>query len=313
MTLQQLEYAVAVDEMRHFTRAAERMHVTQATLSAMVKKLEEEWGVVLFDRKTNPVVTTHEGALLLDEARKVLAQSRRLADIAGSLHGRVQGQLRLGIIPTIGSALLPRILPVLTARFPDLRFEIHELTTPVIVEQLRQGLLDGGILATPIGSSGLEEQVLYYESLYVYGRKPGDKAYLLPSEVQAQALWMLEEGHCLRDQFMHLCSLKSASRLPAGLQLEAGNLETLLGMVDAFGGLTLLPELHYHQMAPARQEKVAYFQQPIPVREVSLVYHRPYAKQGLLHPVAAAITETIRPLLRSSAFHNSELHITPAV
>lgn len=313
MTLQQLEYAVAVDDLRHFTRAAERMHVTQATLSAMVKKLEEEWGVVLFDRKTNPVVTTHEGALLLAEARKVLAQSRRLADLAGGLHGRVQGQLRLGIIPTIGSALLPRILPVLSSRFPNLHLDIHELTTPVMVERLRQGLLDGGILATPIGPSGLEEYVLYYESLYLYGRKPHDKAYLLPADVRNESLWMLEEGHCLRDQFMNLCSLKSASRLPAGLHLEAGNLETLLGMVDAFGGLTLLPELHYHLLSPARQEKVAYFQQPIPVREVSLVYHRPYAKQALLQPLAAAITEMIRPILCSSAFHNSELHITPAV
>lgn len=312
MTLQQLEYAVAVDELRHFTRAAERLHVTQATLSAMIKKLEEEWGVILFDRKTNPIITTHEGMALLEEARKILAQSRRLNDMAGSLNGQVQGKLRLGVIPTIASALLPRVLPTLLAAFPGLKLEIQELTTPVIAQQLKQGLLDGGILATPFGENGFEEEVLYYEALFLYGRKPGDKSYLLPEEVRDQSLWLLEEGHCLREQFMNLCSLSHNALFPGNLRLEAGSLETLLGMVDSFGGLTLLPELHYQQLSPARQEKVGYFQQPIPVREVSLVYYRPYAKNGLLNPLAAHIKALITPSLSTQAFHNSELHITPA-
>jgi len=312
MTLQQLEYAVAVDELRHFTRAAERLHVTQATLSAMIKKLEEEWGVVLFDRKTYPIITTHEGMVLLDEARKVLAQSRRLNDMAGSLNGRVQGKLRLGVIPTIASALLPRILPGLMAEFPGLQLELQELTTPVIAEQLKQGLLDGGILATPFGEAGLEEEVLRYEALFLYGRQPGEKNFILQEDIDVNKLWLLEEGHCLREQFMNLCSLGKKEVFPDKFRLEAGSLETLLGMVDAFGGLTLLPELFYQQLAPSRQEKIGYFQPPIPVREVSLVYYRPYAKNGLLQPLAQHIKDQISPVLSTKAFHNSELQITPA-
>lgn len=309
MTLQQLEYALAVDRYKNFTKAAEHCNVTQATLSAMVKKLEEEWGVRLFDRKTSPVVTTEEGRLLLAEAELVVRQGQLLSEKVGGLKGVVQGKLQLGVIPTIANALLPLVLPQLLAQYPGLELHIRELTTEQIVEQLRFGKLDGGIVATPLPHGDMEEEVLYYESLLVYGRQAGDKTYLMPADIQKRDIWMLEEGHCLREQFINLCALRKNQHRPGQLQFEASSFETLLGMVDVFGGLTLIPELYYRLLSPEKQEKVAYFDKPYPVREVSLIYHRPFAKTTLLQVVAKSIQQSVAPYLMSKAYPKHDLWI----
>lgn len=309
MTLQQLEYALAVDQYKNFTKAAEHCFVTQATLSAMVKKLEEEWEVVLFDRKTSPVITTDEGKQLLDDARLLVQQSKQLREKVGGLKGKIEGVVFLGVIPTIANALLPLMLPALLEQFPALKFHIKELTTEQIIEQLKSGRLDAGIVATPLPKSELEERVLYYESLLVYGRQAGDKTYLMPEDIQKSDIWMLEEGHCLREQFINLCALQKHKLRPGKLQFEASSFETLLGMIDVFGGLTLIPELYYRLLPPLKQEKVAYFSKPYPVREVSLVYYRPFAKAKTLEALAQAIEAAVQPFLMSAAYKKHELLI----
>jgi LysR family hydrogen peroxide-inducible transcriptional activator len=309
MNLQQLEYIIAVDQFKNFSRAAEYCHVTQATLSAMVKKLEEELEIIIFDRKGNPIVTTDSGHIILDEARKVLLHSQLMRDKAKAIQGKIGGRVKLGIIPTIAGSLLPKIIRHLLLAHPDLKIEIMELTTHNIIKQLKEGQLDAGILATPLNIEEIEENILYYEALMVYGNFSEEKQFLMPEEIRENKIWLLEEGHCLREQFINLCHLKKKDNLPKNLKFEAGSFETLLSMVDEFDGLTLIPELYYQTLSDEKKQKVRQFKAPIPVREVSLVYFRPFAKQRIIKTLTEEISKIVSADLISNGYKKSELVI----
>lgn len=309
MNIQQLEYIIAVDRTKNFTKAAEQCFVTQATLSAMIKKLEEELEVILFDRKGSPVITTEIGQVILDEARQVLIHSHKIKDLVGQQKGEISGSLRIGIIPTIASSLLPRILKLLSTRFPALELIVTEMITPEVVEQVRSGRLDAGIIATPWKDLNLEEIILYYETLMVYGMEQMERKYIMPYEIQDKKIWMLEEGHCLREQFINYCSLKKKTDMPGNLKFEGNSFETLLNLVDSFGGLTLIPELYYRLLSEDKKLKVRQFSLPIPVREVSMIYHRPYARLNSLQAVSGLIQAEINQNLISSSFAKKDLLI----
>lgn len=310
MNLQQLEYILAIDRYRNFTRAAEACFVTQATLSAMVKKLEEELGVVIFDRRSSPIMPTEIGKELLIEAREVLAHTTLLTEKAKSSSGKVEGHLRLAVIPTIANSFLPRILQPLLATYPGLSLEITEYTTSNIIRQLREGTIDLGLLSTPVEAPDMEHRLLYYESLMVYGDIDKQKRYVLPEEIRNHKIWLLEEGHCLRTQFMNLCSLREGDSRFQNLKFEASSFETLLNMIDQFGGLTLIPELLYLDLPAERKSRVSFFEAPLPVREVSLMYYRPYAKRCLIDAVEKFVITTMNPLLISRDIDKEELSIT---
>lgn len=309
MNLQQLEYIVAVGELRSFSRAAEYCHVTQATLSAMVKKLEEELEVVIFDRKANPILVTDLGKEVILQAKKVLFEAQELKSISQINKNKIEGSIKIGIIPTVANTLLPKILKKILKKFPQLQLHINELTTQNILKQLREGRIDVGILATPLGREDIEENILYYEMLMVYGTLENDKKYLLPEQLKEHKIWMLEEGHCLREQTIQLCSLEKKKEIPENFTFEANSFETLLNMVDHFGGLTLIPELYYQTLSTNRKKKVSFFQSPIPVREISLVYFRPFAKHRIINALTEEIKEIIRPELMSENYPKHELTI----
>ncbi len=309
MNLQQLEYIVAVDQFRNFSRAAEYCNITQATLSAMVKKLEDEIGIILFDRKNSPVITTDSGILIIEEAKKALLHVELLKDKAKDIQGKVSGLFKLGVIPTIAGSLLPKIIKIFIEKYPDLKIEIHEVTTQNILKQLKEGQLDAGILATPLQEVDIEENVLYYEALLVYGNFDKENEYLMPEEIKENRIWLLEEGHCLRDQFVNICHLKKKDTFPDNLKFEAGSFETLLNMVDEFDGLTLIPELYFNSLSEEKKRKVRNFKVPIPVREVSMVFYRPFAKQRIIDTLSKEISDFISPLLMSKNYKNSELSI----
>jgi LysR family hydrogen peroxide-inducible transcriptional activator len=302
MNIQQLEYIVAVDRLKNFTRAADACFVTQATLSAMVKKLEEELGLLIFDRKSNPPVTTDAGKQIVEDARNVLAHLRVLNDRVKEMHGKIGGTIRIGIIPTIANSLLPRILRGLMEAYPDLELDVSERTTSNIIRSLREGAIDAGILATPLPGENIDKRVLYYEALMVYGDSGLNKKYLLPEDVRNQQVWLLEEGHCLREQFINLCSLKKKQNTPKNLKLEANSFETLLNLVDEFGGLTLIPELFYQSLPIARKEKVIFFADPMPVREVSMVYARPFAKMRTVDAISGFIEHLLAKDLMAASY-----------
>jgi LysR family transcriptional regulator, hydrogen peroxide-inducible genes activator len=289
MNIQQLDYIIAVDRFKSFTLAADYCHVTQATLSAMIKKLEEEFGVIIFDRKCNPILTTEIGHIMIEKAKAIAFHVQSLKDAVQSENIAVEGSLRIGIIPTIANGLLPKVIKPLLESYPKLHIEVIEITTQHILKQLKDGSIDLGIMATPIKNEDIECEVLYYEPLLVYGEISKKKKYILPSEIKNHKIWLLEEGHCLREQFINLCSLRKKIAIPTNLSFEANSFDTLLNMVDEFGGLTLIPELYFQSLSSERKKKVSLFNNPVPVREVSLIYFRPYAKKNSINAVASCI------------------------
>jgi LysR family hydrogen peroxide-inducible transcriptional activator len=309
MNLQQLEYIVAVDKYKSFSRAAETCFITQATLSTMVKKLEEELNLVIFDRKTNPIITTDLGKSVIEEAKKVLYHSHTLKGLSSQLSGKIEGELRVGVIPTVAGNLLYRILPQLLKKHPHLKLSIHEITTNNIVAQLKRGELDVGILSTPLPTKELEEEILYYEKLMVYGQiKQRNTQYESPKDLVNEKVWLLEPGNCLTDHIINVCSLHS-KQLNANLHFSPSTFDSLLNIVDSMQGLTLIPELYYKDLPANRKKNVRNFEAPYPVREISMVYHRPYAKSRLIDALTKEIKHIISPLLQTTQLKSNEMMI----
>ena len=194
MNIQQLAYIVAVDRFKSFSKAAFYCNVTQATLSAMVKKLEIELDIVIFDRKTTPIITTQNGKEIIEKAQLVVAHADALLASSKALLQKVAGRVRIGIIPTIASSLLPIILKPLLVKFPELFLEIHELTTTTLIQHLKEGKMDIAILSTPISAPEIESNLLYLEDLVVYGHLSNDAKTIDSKDLkneQTQFEWFL--------------------------------------------------------------------------------------------------------------------------
>jgi LysR family hydrogen peroxide-inducible transcriptional activator len=308
MNLQQLEYIIALDNYKSFSKAAEACFITQATLSTMVKRLEEELDVVLFDRKTNPIITTDCGKEIIEEAKKVVFHKNYLVELAHLVKGKIEGEIKIGIIPTIASNLLHRILPVIFHKYPNLRIRIEETTTQNVLDKLKKMEIDVGIVSTPLNHSEIEEEILYYEKLLVYGDNQKNRNYRTPKEIDVEKLWLLQQGNCITDQIIDLCSLNN-KMVYENLKFQPNSFETLLNLVDEFNGLTLIPELYYLDLPLAKKEKVSDFKSPFPVREISLVYHRPFAKLRLINALSIEIRNIILPFLQTSKLKNKDMQI----
>lgn len=287
MNLQQLEYIIAVDAHRHFAKAAEQCHVTQPTLSMMIQKLEEELGLKIFDRSRQPVLPTQAGEALIAQARVILREAGRFAEMAKEQESSLHGELRVGIIPTLSPYLLPLFLQAFVEHYPGIRLKISERTTSALIEALRKGMLDAAILVTPLNDPTLREEPLFYEPFVVYSSSTYPKEYLLPEDIDPNQLWLLEEGHCFRSQILNICELRRNHRL--SVEYEAGSLETLKQLVDAQNGITILPQLATLYLSENQLSKVKHFADPEPVREVSMVTHRHLVKVRLV----AALKEEI--------------------
>ena|SRR6218665_2419730 len=285
MNLQQLEYIIAVDVHKNFVRAAESCFVTQATLSMMIKKLEEELEVKIFDRSKQPVKATEMGEKLLRQARKVLAEAAKLKGLIEEERGEIKGELRIGIIPTLAPYLLPLFLKRFVQQYPEVKLVINEYTTDIVIRKLKTGELDAGVLATPLNDATLNEQPLFYEKyfLYVNSREKGfTKQYVLPQNIDINRLWLLEEGHCMRSQILNFCELKKKHQSEEMLNYSSGSIETLRNMVDTNFGITIIPELVTLNFTKAQMKQLRYFKSPSPVREISLVTHRSYIRMNLV-------------------------------
>jgi LysR family hydrogen peroxide-inducible transcriptional activator len=285
MTFTQLEYILAIDTHRHFAKAADACFVTQPTLSMQVGKLEKTLGVKIFDRTHSPVVPTEAGKQILEQAKKILLEKSRVSEIISLKKGLVEGELRIGIIPTLAPYLLPLFVQSFLRKYPKVKLVVFEKTTEALLESLRDSGLDAGILVTPLNEKGLREEVLFYEELLVYVSENNglfQKTYVLAKEIDPNKLWLLEEGHCFRSQTINLCELFKASRRMSHFDYEAGSFETLRRMVELTDGITILPELATLDFSKKQQGLIRRFRKPSPMREVSMVVRRDFVKERLV-------------------------------
>jgi LysR family hydrogen peroxide-inducible transcriptional activator len=292
VTLRDLEYLVAVYELRHFTHAAERCHVSQPTLSGQLQKLEDELGVVIVERSTRKVIFTETGVRLAEQARRVLLESRRIHEMAVAARDPFRGELHVGLIPTVGPWLLPLVMRGLNSAFPELEFFLYELKTDEILEKLGTGDLDCGVLARVPGTQKFADIPLYTEDLVLAAPKGHHllgQGHLDRKSLSGEKVLMLEDGHCLRDQAMGVCFAAGAEE---DSHYQATSLDTLRYMVEAGSGVTLMPML-----ATIRQksDRVVYrqFSEPRPSRDIILLFRVSSPRRKCMEAVAESIREAV--------------------
>lgn len=295
MTLTQLSYLIAVDNHRHFARAAEACFVTQPTLSMQIQKLEEELGVLLFDRSKHPVRPTTIGEKLIGQARTILHEGERMNQILQESKNVLEGPFKLGIIPTVTPSLVPRFLSKFTAKFPKIQLQVIELTTEMIVEKLQRDELDAGILATPLKERSIIEKPLYYEPFMAYipqDHRLGKESFVTNSELDIDEILLLNEGHCFRNSVINLCH-SSPSLGDKNVDLESGNFDILVKLSKQGYGMTLVPYLYAIDLAKEEQVNVKPIADPKPTREISLVYSRAELKIKVIEEIGRIIQSSI--------------------
>ena len=301
MTLVQLEYIVALDTYRSFGVAAEKCFVTQPTMSMQVQKLEDELGVKLFDRSKQPITPTEIGIEILEQSRNILKESYKLKELISNQKSIVSGELRIGIIPTMAPYLMPKVISAFMVKYPDVQLVIWEYMTDQIIHELKNGLLDCGILSTPLEDKSLQESPLFYESFVAYLSKSSqliNKKNLHASDINLDELWLLNEGHCMRNQILNICKRKKSDDLKP-FEYNTDSVETLKRMVEMNNGITLLPELSISDFSVKQLDRVRYFKSPEPTREISIVTHRNYLKRKLILALEKEILDAIPKRMRN--------------
>ena len=299
MNLRDLRYLVALAEQRHFGRAAEACHVSQPTLSTQIKKLEDELGVALVERAPRHVMLTPAGHDIALRARRVLAEVEQMRETARRTADPEAGSVRLGLFPTLGPYLLPHVVPRLRQRFPRLELLLVEEKTEQVMHMLREGRLDAAVLALPLDEDWLESEFLFEEPFVLAvpeGHALAGRPELGLDDLGELPLLLLEEGHCLRNHALAVCSLAGAGEKDG---FRATSLETLRQMVAAGVGVTLLPMLAVKPPVPVSGDmRLLPFRDPPPARRLALVWRKSSAMGAVLRELAQVLRELPAGLLQ---------------
>jgi len=315
MTLTQLKYIVAVDNYKSFAKASKRLFITQPTLSMQIKKLENELGLLLFDRTRTPVMTTDIGLKVIKQARKAISESKEILDIIRNESNKISGSFRLAVIPTIAPYLLPRFLEDFIENNKELELTIEELQTEQIVDGIRKDEIDAGIVATPLGYIDITEMPVYYEPFYAY-ISPKHKLFktekVSTKDIDVNDVWLLREGHCFRDQVINICSSNKEknNKEKRLLNFEGATLETLIRMVESNFGMTLIPHLLAKELQLTDKRKlIREFKNPIPKREISIIFQRSFLKRKIIHKIQEEIMKQLsNELIRKKSGYVVELY-----
>lgn len=311
MTITQLTYVIAIAEHKNFTKAAENCFVTQPTLSTQIQKLEEELGVLIFDRSKKPIELTEVGRKIVQQARNIVNESDRIQDIVDQQKGFIGGEFRIGIIPTVMPTLLPMFLKTFIKKFPKVKLKIEELTTDEIIVRIKEGHLDVAIVATPLESENIKERVLYYEPFVAYipeHHRLSSKKTIEISDLEINDMLLLEDGHCFRDGIINLCKAFKDQN-DDNFQLESGSIETLIQLSNEGLGMTLLPYLHTLELNRNLKTNLRHFVEPSPAREISIIYHKSELKMQIIDALHDVISGIVRGAI---AFQNVKI-ISPVL
>ncbi len=277
MTLQQLEYALSLRKLKSYSRTAAAMGISQPGISLQIKKLEEDLGLTLFDRSTRSIKPTEAGEIFLEKSELLLTQARQVRELGKELGEEFSGKFSIGIIPTLAPYLLPLFVQQLNETFPKLHITVKEVVTEEIIDGIKSGLLDFGIISTPIESRvRFRVDPLFYEKflLFVSNKHPFfEKEKIKVEDIPTGDIWLLKEGNCLRNQVDNICNLSRRSSSSSPLfYFESNSIESLCRVIEHKGGITVLPELTTIFFDDERDSMVKEIEGPKRVREVSLIY-----------------------------------------
>ena len=295
MTLTQLSYIVAVDKYRHFATAAQKIYITQPTLSMQIQKLEDELGILIFDRSKSPVIPTEIGTKIIEQAKVMLSGAKHIEDIASLDDGELKGSFKVGIIPTVAPYLVPLFLKEFISKYPKVELVFVEALTSEILEGLNSDDLDVGIIATA-SSQSLFEKELFLEPFLGYispGHEMANNEKLNLGDLYSENLWLLNEGHCFRDQVIKLCRKENQKMNQGNVMFESGNLETLKRLVEQDFGVTLMPYLAMKDANGCDKGVIKDFDDPVPTRKIRLVYSREFLKNNLIDALGNVIMDSI--------------------
>lgn len=293
MTIVQLEYLLAVANYGSFSLAAENCFVTQPSLSMQIRNLEEELGVILLDRSKKPVVPTEAGSAVLARADEALRAFHMVRECVQDLKGEVSGLLRLGVIPTIAPYLLHRFVPDFLKKYPKVELQIKEMKTSDIVSALNRDMLDAAILAGGTTPGEIVEEELFDDRFYAYVSVSSPlygRENVRLEDIDVRKLLLLSEGNCLRDQVMELCQARK--RTPSQCVFESGSLETLMRIVDATSGVTVIPEMVVDFVSPAHRSQVKTLAKGAASRKITIGIRRSYVKRSLIDALKEAVIGT---------------------
>lgn len=292
MTLQQMEYIVAVDKYRHFARAAESCGITQSTLSSLIQKLESELDVTIFDRGSHPIKPTELGVEIINQAKVLLFNASQIEELVSSRKGESIGKVRLGVASTIAPYILPKMFKHLSESHPDIELYVEEARVAAIVQKLERAELDVALLATPLDNSELLEIPIYTEGFVAYV-SPRENMFqdkeLDTSLLPVENVWVLREGYCPNRGVFPFCQSSTGRHAI----YEAGSIETLVKIVDENGGYTIIPQLHVPLLRGCQQKNIRHLHNPNPSREIAFVVRRDYVRERLLNILADAIKAII--------------------
>jgi len=293
MTLQQLQYVLALDTHRHFVKAAQSCFVTQPTLTLQVKKLEDEIGLILFDRSRQPLEVTPMGEAFLQKARRIINEVLELKELVNQDRNQIAGNFKVGIIPTLSPYLLPRFINDFIRSNQETKLIVEEIQSERLIDQLIRREFDIGILATPLNEPDLVEIPLFYEPFVVYADEGNDLlnlAEVSKESLKPNGLWILKKGHCFRNQTLNICEFESSER-HKNLEIEGGSIDTLKRMIQQVSGYTLIPDLSVN--GELDRPHIVRFTEPQPVREISIVVHKHFSKDRLVDELMQSILQNI--------------------
>ncbi len=291
MTIQQLEYIIAVNKYRHFVTASEKCGVKQPTLSMMIQKLETELDVTIFDRSKHPIEPTAIGVRIIEQAESSIRELRKVKELVVAETESLLGPLTIGVIPTLAPYLVPQFIKIFRSMFSEVNLTMTEMNTATLIEALKKESLDMFIAATPLENEDLYEIPLYYERFIAYfsPEHPFRDIPLSANNMPQENLWVLEEGHCLRDQLFNFCK----STLPYNQSFEAGSIDTLVRIVDTNGGYSVIPELHMSFLSEEQQKNVREITETPAIREISIVIKKNFIKERMINAVADTVKSII--------------------
>ncbi len=299
MTLNQLRYAIELEKKGSFKKAADSLEISQPALSLQIQKLEEELGIILFDRKSSPIQTTDDGKLFIVRAEEIISGVDNLSEFVTEKKRDFGGLLKVGVIPTLAPYLIPLFVKDLQKDYPNLELDFQELITENIIKEVRNGSLDAGIISTPIDVYGIKHDVLFYEKFFLYVSETQENTKHIDLQtIEYNKLWILNEGNCFRDQINDFCNVNEINKNKKFI-FKSNSIDALIRMVDTVGGMTILPELTTLVLSEEQENRIGVLEQK--AREISIITRQIEYKSRFIEKLTEYIKKNIpKPLLTNT-------------